>query len=784
MLTKLLDQYNKIANTTIPGNVLDSDIPLDDILKEDWEEWEKAPLIGRFSGELLYRLKQHRNGTDIVYGITSSWFRKQDIVVRTLCDTFPKIDIEIMNNIIKCFNESNDYDIPLPDDFICSLTVILYERGCNRTLAGNVASMLRTYLTDEETTSNNAGTIIGLTQCYAGLLSVLPNWWIPDVDIEKLQVVLEGMQNNDLYDVLQQLAKYGTCNPFPLWFFESPEDTVLWFKDAEQLAEKDACEYAVRYADLGYQPNSDFLMNFTASGLTIRDVLKYPLLFHVVGCAPSLAGKALAKIGRLDCMTPFLVMLLEQNAVKAVDTILAMDDEKLIMQSRHFLLDTKITAGLFDYDRLTGEDYSFLFGCPDWHGYKYLEDKITAEEFRHLSRASNSYMKLFNRIRCSMKNASEYVMRLSSMAALQGIKEEEDIGRVAVYLEGEDILQLYEDLHLRDKAIPMRLLIRAVLNGNAGIIPRIENKKDAIFLSEHGDIALADGQTITDIRRDYVKFDFDSNRMCRMLKIDTIRDSATAARLADLIVVGTVAQLRWFFETSRYKTPYNVMKKAVIEYLAGNYHGFKYKDGELSRELAMPVPKGIQEGWEENICYHYGDLRVTEYDGLEHIMDLGVTPSENALNPKTGKYRDVLASLLNANKKIVEVSKDGVSIQKYVMTMTKYISNSKVEVNANSSVEYSRLEPECNDDYKLCLLYVQVNRSSAVSAEQAKLCTEAFSRYKADREKSLGLAPINAKDKTLIFMVPYTRAGRQFLRYSLPVYADDEGSFRNILGYV
>lgn len=198
----------------------------------------------------------------------------------------------------------------------------------------------------------------------------------------------------------------------------------------------------------------------------------------------------------------------------------------------------------------------------------------------------------------------------------------------------------------------------------------------------------------------------------------------------------------------------------------------------------MPVPKGIQEGWEENICYHYGDLRVTEYDGLEHIMDLGVTPSENALNPKTGKYRDVLASLLNANKKIVEVSKDGVSIQKYVMTMTKYISNSKVEVNANSSVEYSRLEPECNDDYKLCLLYVQVNRSSAVSAEQAKLCTEAFSRYKADREKSLGLAPINAKDKTLIFMVPYTRAGRQFLRYSLPVYADDEGSFRNILGYV
>ena len=280
-----------------------------------------------------------------------------------------------------------------------------------------------------------------------------------------------------------------------------------------------------------------------------------------------------------------------------------------------------------------------------------------------------------------------------------------------------------------------------------------------------------------------MKFDFDSNRMCRMLKVDTIRDSDTAVRLADLTVAGTVSQLRWFFETSRYKTPYNVMKKAFIEYLAGNYHGFKYKNGELSRELAMQVPKWIQEAWEKNVCYRYGELQVTEYDGLEHIMDLGVTPSENMLNPKTGKYRDVLASLLNANKKVVEVSKDGMLLQKYVVTMTKYISNSKVEVNANSSVEYSRLEPECNDNYKLCLLHVQVNRSSAMSVEQAKSCIEAFSRYKTDREKSLGLAPINAKDKTLIFMIPYTRAGRQFLRYSLPIYADDEGSFRSILAY-
>ncbi len=779
MLLKLLNTYKTLMEeNNVPEASLDSEVSLDDIVSMDWGDWASFDYLDDYPGDLIISLRESGKDAAVLRELASIHFQYKGEVVRELYARFGKLDAAALHKVLKCLWDcSATYrGWGLKGDFFIKLGLLLYGVGdISAALLRNAGTLVDSINMSVAEEDGGSLCVLGLVEKYRDILSETDIRVLPFQKPSEVENFLKCLiDNNQLTQVCLQYSQLCGDRDMPICFFESPQNAADALEGISCIAGDDTWRYFAKYAGLNIDRHLEFIKNFKDASIDLDKIFRYEV-FHCLICYMPDMVKDFEKIPKeLMAVSDFLSMLIMERHTAALCTISSIIDPQISEGSAHFLNDTEYSKNLFDYDELSADDYAFIFQNGSWKGYKYTEGMISVMEFRELCKLTNSYAKLFSKLRSTKADAANYVNRLAEAAALSGIKDMEAIGVIGEYLENEDLLRWYEESGLAAMGIPMQLLMRAVLYGRQPFFPEITCRWDAEFLAEESS-AILPGQTLSDARYNYVKYDFDANRLCRMFEVGTIKDGTKADRLAKLVLDGTVSRTVQALESIHSRTPRRLIEKAAKESLIGNYHAFKYGKGELSRELSMCIPARVRRAWETNISIVSDNgLVAAEYDDLSHIMCLGTSPVATSLNPKDGRYRGTLASMFNANKKVVEICRAGEVLKKYIITLTKYLPEGRVD--KQDTLEFSRLEYDLAGECGLFLIPCEVNSDTSLGHREMEQCRQTLQKYITTRMAGLNGIEL-ALDDPYYVMVPYTRAGRQFFYTNCQISADTEGGF-------
>lgn len=105
--------------------------------------------------------------------------------------------------------------------------------------------------------------------------------------------------------------------------------------------------------------------------------------------------------------------------------------------------------------------------------------------------------------------------------------------------------------------------------------------------------------------------------------------------------------------------------------LMGQLKELKYFEGDLARELNMPLTRQIMEDWKKELQISKDGLEVKEYDDFFSTMLLGVQPQRTCLSYQNGAYRECLLSSFDSNKKILYAVLDGRIVGRAFLRLTK-----------------------------------------------------------------------------------------------------------------
>ncbi len=111
--------------------------------------------------------------------------------------------------------------------------------------------------------------------------------------------------------------------------------------------------------------------------------------------------------------------------------------------------------------------------------------------------------------------------------------------------------------------------------------------------------------------------------------------------------------------------------RVVKAELMGQLDVLKYFEGDLQRELDMPLTVRIKDGWKQNLSLSEGGMEVREYDDFFSTMLLGIQPKKTCLAYTGGVYRECLLSAFDSNKKVLYVSLDGEIVGRAFLRLTK-----------------------------------------------------------------------------------------------------------------
>ena len=115
------------------------------------------------------------------------------------------------------------------------------------------------------------------------------------------------------------------------------------------------------------------------------------------------------------------------------------------------------------------------------------------------------------------------------------------------------------------------------------------------------------------------------------------------------------------------KSFYRVVKAEVM----GCLHTLKYFEGDLQRELDMPLAERVRTGWSKNIAISEAGMEARECDDFFSTMLLGTQPQRTCLSYIDGIYKQCLLSAFDSNKKVLYVFLNGHIVGRAFLRLTK-----------------------------------------------------------------------------------------------------------------
>lgn len=375
------------------------------------------------------------------------------------------------------------------------------------------------------------------------------------------------------------------------------------------------------------------------------------------------------------------------------------------------------------------EEYEFLFSIPR----KY---SLLAECLQQLERSKRL----------------ETVRRMLDHNALAYISKAE-VDKVA-----NKIVEPMEALNL-----PIPLYVKLLSSVDERLIKQVKTLEDAQFLAWCLPENVNPESKLDDIKYGFFTSDIYSTKMQAMFGNLTSRVNMELlynlclSRDAKFII-------DYLLDKSVNKTSKKLLKLALASYICGKYYDFKYKENILGRELALKIPKTLETFWKSNSEFAKGDITIKECDGFLDIIEFGLDPINMRINIKNGSDKYALPSMFCANRKVLDILKNGVCIAQAQLLLTKISSrNSNDEVS--TTIEQSDFETA-----DVILMLDSINYINGCDKTVKNECAPLIVEFIEKRAEELGVRPAfteipdtdaSYKQEWIKIFVTLTRSGCQ-----------------------
>ncbi len=235
--------------------------------------------------------------------------------------------------------------------------------------------------------------------------------------------------------------------------------------------------------------------------------------------------------------------------------------------------------------------------------------------------------------------------------------------------------------------------------------------------------------------------------------------------------------------------------RVVKAELMGKLRELKYFDGDLQKELDLPLTNLVLDGWKQNLEIAKNGMEVKEFDDFFSTMLLGVQPHRTCMSYQNGEYRKCLLSAFDSNKKVLYVTFRGHIVARAFLRLTKgrltkaeYTGNGKFTFVDLEDVAGSRQENSHREE--AVVLFLERPYFGGINAEQETRARNLLIELACKKADELGIMPVlsmsycDSKAKDFVqtsfnIYISKTKAGAQYLD-SLDGQAtvDTEGSYK------
>lgn len=371
---------------------------------------------------------------------------------------------------------------------------------------------------------------------------------------------------------------------------------------------------------------------------------------------------------------------------------------------------------------------------------------FTFEELAILSGLEGRYLAVYRNLDCERSDERLRIMReLKKRRCLPFSLKEEQLAELARRLSEKLLSQwMKEDFgHIAGLKYDTAVRLLACGENLAPFFPEIENEQQARFLLRDRE-KLAECGSLAEFREQLLEKDDAWKKLCGMLKYPEDFIQQNKERIRSFVFEGGAEMLSVYLSHCPEKR--EEIRCLLTAELMGKFRELKYHGDDLEREIAYPVSERTKRAWMDNLERVSGKWRVWEEDRFLPVMQVGEVPTRTCLSYQDGACSACLPSCFDSNKKILFLEKDGETVFRAILRLTKG-SFQGVGAKKIEFVDMLRTEPEAAGKKEEGLvLFLERAYHSGIS--QAELQEAAALAANLVREKAgkLGAKPVISRD--------------------------------------
>lgn len=292
---------------------------------------------------------------------------------------------------------------------------------------------------------------------------------------------------------------------------------------------------------------------------------------------------------------------------------------------------------------------------------------LTPKEFLTLYSASNMCISIYSQL-LGMK-VDDKISIIREFISNKVYINKDEVEALVKFLKKKKLSDWKLELsHIQNIDYKTTVKLLLCYEGVKRFIPYISNNTEALRICQNIDV-YKDMRTIEEVRDSVLETDRDWLELKAKLKLSDEFVNDNKERVLDFIMrEGARVVYRYLCRNAGLTAD---MRKLLSAELLGKFKELKYHDGDLEREIDLPLLDSIKDCWKENTSFELSGMRVWEEDNFLSVMQIGEVPKHTCLSWSDGQYSDCLLSNFDSNKKILFVSKGEQIICRAVIRLTK-----------------------------------------------------------------------------------------------------------------
>lgn len=445
----------------------------------------------------------------------------------------------------------------------------------------------------------------------------------------------------------------------------------------------------------------------------------------------------------LFCALPQESFLLQENLYKEHFNLNELTEKDL--RACVWMKKGKLDAGkLVPYRKYTFPELSALYGQSD----VYLK-------FYHLlqSKSQDYRLRVFRQVRRQNALSDDMEMFLPLLTEKIDIKpllawKEQEFGCIAgLTMENSAWLLIYSDIvqHL---------------------LPEIRCQEDAVLVLKNRKL-LNQFTSIDELKANIVACDLEWQALAEEMELSGEFLSRHQKTIAQFVCKNG-AYIARTYENCLSEAQRQSFHRVVKAELMGRLCALKYFEGDLQRELNMPLSKQMQRSWCESLSIEKGDMKVQEFDDFFSTMQLGIQPRRTCMSYINGEYKECLLSAFDSNKKVVYALLRGRVVGRAFLRLTKGQragSSDRTEKTAFTFVDLEDIGSTRRADHSACekvTLFLERPYIGCVNPDQAQMVEQMLIELASKKADSLGTM--------LVLSTKYTPMDDTFTRTLFEIY--------------